>query len=76
MNHGTITTTYHKQQRVSFSCPEHGYNIDDLDALAVAIQHARSRLLEQQAVPAESGFRILQPSDAFSEQQSSMAAPS
>lgn len=76
MNHGTITTTYHKQQRVSFSCPDDGYNLDDLDALAVAVEHARRNLLEQQAEQASTGFPTVEPSDAFSEQQSRMAAPS
>lgn len=73
---GTIHTTYVRHPasglRVRFSCPSEGYTLDDLDALVVAIEHARPKLAGQQTVA-----RL--PIDleaAFQNQQAQLAAPS
>lgn len=76
MARGNITTTFHGNQRVTFSCPDDGYCIDDLDALLIAIRHARLKLVEEDS---KSDVRALPDSDlthAFAEQQDRMAAPS
>ncbi len=75
MKRGTITTTFHNKQRVSFSCPPDGYCIDDLDALAIAIRFARLKLVEQQGDD-DATTPVLDLAAAFDEQQSRMAAPS
>jgi hypothetical protein len=77
MKRGTIQTTFHNQQRVSFSCPPDGYCIDDLDALAVAIRYARMKLLEQHARD-DNSVAVLRGelTSAFNTQQARMAAPS
>ena len=64
---GTIQTTIHRQAtgiRVSFSCPAEGYTLDDLDALSVAIEHARRQLSD------------ITPQLAFHTQLARKAAPS
>ena len=76
MKRGTIETTFHEQQRVSFSCPADGYCIDDLDALAVAIRYARRKILEQQADNNNAALPTVDLATAFSQQQDRMAAPS
>ena len=66
---GTISTTFQGQSsslRVLFSCPDNGYTLDDLDALSVAIEHAR------RAFPPPTLTSL----DAFATQQSRLAAPS
>ena len=72
MTRGTIQTTFHGKQRVSFSCPPDGYCIDDLDALLVAIHHARLKLEPETSVV----LPTLELGEAFNQQQSRMAAPS
>lgn len=76
MTRGTIQTTFHGNQRVSFSCPPAGYCIDDLDALLVAIRHARSKLLEQEPEENTDALPAVDLAAAFDQQQSRMAAPS
>jgi hypothetical protein len=76
MTRGTIQTTFHGKQRVSFSCPPDGYCIDDLDALLVAIHHARPKLLEQVPDDAPATLPVFDLTAAFDQQQSRMAAPS
>ena len=76
MTRGTIETTFHGNQRVSFSCPPEGYCIDDLDALLVAIRHARSQLLEQEPEDTGGTLPTFDLATAFDQQQSRMAAPS
>ena len=76
---GTIRTSIHRhhgETRVSFVGPADGYTVDDLDALSMAITHARRTLLEQQQ-PTEQ-HAVITPglTHAFAEQQSRMAAPS
>lgn len=76
---GTIRTTIHKHAdefRVSFSSPPDGYTLDDLDALRVAIEHARQQLLKQQLATTRNFLPPLDKADAFTEQQSRLAAPS
>ena len=76
---GTIQTTFNKHRgglRVTFSCPEQGYTLDDLDALRVAIDHARRKVLEQQASTPQSAFPTPGIAVAFTEQLARMAAPS
>ena len=76
MTRGNITTTFHANQRVTFSCPDNGYCIDDLDVLLIAIRHARLKLLEQEP---QHDARAIPQSDfthAYDEQQSRLAAPS
>lgn len=66
---GTILTSFRQHSsglRVHFSCPEDGYTLDDLDALSVAIEHAKRSL----QTPAPTTL------SAFATQQSRMAAPS
>ena len=76
MKRGTITTTFRKQQRVTFSCPVDGYCIDDLDALAIAIRHARRKLSERQVEADSHTLPTFDLATAFTEQQSRLAAPS
>jgi hypothetical protein len=76
---GTIRTSIHEhngEPRVSFSCPADGYTVDDLDALRIAITHARRTLLQQQATTPQNTLPALDLTHAFAEQQSRMAAPS
>jgi hypothetical protein len=66
---GTISTSFQRhaaELRVLFSCPDNGYTLDDLDALAVAIEYAR-RSFPAQPIATLSPFAI---------QQSRLAAPS
>ena len=79
MTRGTIRTSFHTHQeglRVRFSCPVDGYTLDDLDALRVAIDHARRKLLEQQPTTPQSILPSTDDAGAFTEQQARMAAPS
>ena len=79
MIRGTIRTSFHKLQeglRVRFSCPADGYNLDDLDALRVAIDHARRKLLDTQPTTPRNILPIVDDMAAFTEQQARMAAPS
>ena len=79
MTRGTIRTSLHKHQeglRVRFSCPADGYNLDDLDALRVAIDHARRKLIGQQLTTLQSILPRTKDTAAFIEQQARMAAPS
>lgn len=48
MGRGTIKTTFISNNRVCFSCPDDGYNIDDLDALIVAAKFARIQMTAEQ----------------------------
>ena len=76
---GTIRTTIRKHAdefRVSFSSPPDGYTLDDLDALRIAIEHARQQLLQQQQTTPHNFLPPLDKADAFIEQQSRLAAPS
>jgi hypothetical protein len=76
---GTIRTSFHKpngETRVSFSCPADGYALDDLDALRIAIDHARQQLLKQQLATTHNNIPPLDQPQAFTEQQSRLAAPS
>ncbi len=76
---GTIRTTIHKHAdefRVSFSSPADGYTLDDLDALRVAIEHARQQILEQQQTTPQNFLPPLDKANAFAEQLSRLAAPS
>ena len=73
---GTIHTTFERHPggglRVRFSCPPAGYTFDDLDALLVAIEHARLKLAGQQTLA-----RLpLDLEAAFQNQQARLAAPS
>ena len=79
MTRGTIRTSFHKHQeglRTRFSCPADGYNLDDLDALRIAIDHARRKLLEQQPTIPRNILPTVEDTAAFTEQQARMAAPS
>ncbi len=76
---GTIITTYLKhasELRVRFSSPAEGYTLDDLDALRVAIEHARRCIREQQTAAPQAVLPPLDLPAAFTEQQARMAAPS
>ena len=76
---GTVITTYLKHAsglRVRFTCPAEGYTLDDLDALRVAIEHARRRIRDQQTAALQTVLATLDLTSAFDEQQSRMAAPS
>ena len=76
---GTVRTSIHIQNgvfRVRFSCPADGYSGDDLDALRVAIEHAQQLLRQQQLAPPRDVLPLLDPTQAFTEQQSRLAAPS
>jgi type VI protein secretion system component VasA len=76
---GTIRTSIHRhhgETRVSFVGPADGYTVDDLDALSMAITHARRTLLEQLATTPKNTLPTLDLTHAFAEQQSRMAAPS
>ena len=79
MTRGTIRTSFHKHQeglRVRFSCPADGYNLGDLDALRVAIDHARCKLLEQQPTTPPNILPTPDNIAAFTLRQARMAAPS
>ena len=76
---GTIRTSIQKHSRgfrVRFSCPADGYTLDDLDALRIAIDHARQQLLKQQLATTHNNIPPLDQPQAFTEQQSRLAAPS
>lgn len=76
---GTIRTSFQKHNggfRVRFSCPADGYTVDDLDALRVAIEHAQRHLLKQQLAAPLNVLPLLDQTQAFTEQQSRLAAPS
>ena len=72
MHKDTITTTFHPQQRVSFSTPVGGYNVDDLSTLEAAIKHARRKLTEDplEVVTTEPNL-----DEAFAVQCERLAAP-
>ncbi len=71
MQSHNITTHWHPKHRVSFSSPDGGYSLDDLDTLQIAIKHARQRLLEHQP----EHFPTLEPEAVFAEQIERLAAP-
>ena len=47
MNLAIITTHFHPNQKVSFTTPDAGYSLEDLDTLEAAIKHARRKLTEE-----------------------------
>ena len=63
---GTTIEEHSTGLRVRFSCPDEGYSLDDLDALSIAIAHAKRSLTSQPPTPMV----------AFETQQARMAAPS
>ena len=71
MNLATITTHFHANQRVSFSTPDAGYSLEDLDTLEAAIKHARRSLTEEllEVIPKEDADA------AFAVQCERLAAP-
>ena len=71
MNLSTITTHFHGNQRVSFSIPDTGYSLEDLDTLEAAIKHARRKLTEEplEVIPQEDADA------AFALQCERLAAP-
>ena len=72
MHRDTITTTFHPQQRVSFSTPNAGYSLEDLDTLEAAIKHARRKLTE---APLEVVTPDPDLDEAFAVQCERLAAP-
>ena len=70
---------FHEHQeslRVRFSCPADGYNLDDLDAFRVVIDHARRKILEQQPTTPQNILPTPDDTAAFTEQQTRLAVPS
>ena len=72
MHRDTITTTFHPQQRVSFSTPAGGYTLDHLSTLEAAIKHARRKLTEE---PLEVVTPDPDLDEAFAVQCERLAAP-
>ena len=78
MTRGTIKTSFHKHHeglRVRFSCPADGYNLDDLDAFRVVIDHARRKILEQQPTTPQNILPTPDDTAAFTEQRPAWPCP-
>ena len=71
MSSHNITTHWHPNHRVSFSGPDGGYSLEELDTLQIAIRHARQRILEHQP----DQLATLQLEEAFAQQIERQAAP-
>ena len=73
----TVTTHWHKQNRVSFSHPDGSFAIEDLELLEAAIKHARRRIVELAPATEPDESLPLQPTlqQSYAEQLERQSAP-